>query len=168
MSKPVKDMLTETLRRKYDGVESACVVDLSGLDVHSTQAVRSSMRDVNGRMEVVKNSLARRAFVDTPLAPLGSALKGPCALVVGEAIIDIAKQLAKLAKEHQALTLKEAILDGDQDLLTVELLSKMKSRFEILGDIAGLIWGPGRRVAGAVGSPAGKIAGCIKAIADKN
>jgi hypothetical protein len=43
----------------------------------------------------------------------------------------------------------------------------MKSRDEIVGEIAALIGGPGRSVAGAVASPQAKVAGCLKAIADK-
>jgi large subunit ribosomal protein L10 len=168
MSKPVKNLVTEYIKDRYKGVESACVVDLTGLDVQATQKIRSAIRDANGRMEVVKNSLARRAFVNTPLEPLGKVLKGPSALVVGESIVDLAKTLAELVRAHEKLKLKEAILEGDADLLTVVMLSKMKSRIEILGDVAALIFGPGRLVAGAIASPQGKIAGCIKTLADRN
>lgn len=167
MSKPVKNLLTSYLRDRFSGIDSACVVDLTKLDVQSTEKIRSALRETNGRMEVVRNSLARRAFVDTPLQPLGEVLKGPCALVTGDSVVDLAKKLAGLTKEFAELKLKEAILEGDSRLLTVEMLSRMKSRLEILGDVAALISGPGRRVAGAIGSPQARIAGCIKAIADK-
>ena len=167
MSKPVKDMLTEYLKSKYDGVNSACVVDLTGLDVQTTEALRQRLRNKQGRMEVVRNRLARRAFVDSPLQALGEALTGPSALVIGDSIIDLAKELVSFNKEAPKLTLKQALFEGDKELLTVELLSKMKSRIEVLGDVAALISGPGRRVAGAIAGPQGRIAGCIKAIADK-
>ncbi|HRX85659.1 MAG TPA: 50S ribosomal protein L10 [Phycisphaerae bacterium] len=168
MSKPLKNMLTAYLKDRYAGVESACVVDLTGLDVQTTEKLRKAIRAKGGRLEVVRNRLAREAFADSPLQPLGAALSGPSALVVtDDSIIDIAKALVDFTKESKKLTLKEAILDGDPALLTVKDLSTMKSRLEIIGDIAGLIWGPGRRVAGAIASPQGKIAGCLKAIADK-
>jgi large subunit ribosomal protein L10 len=168
MSKPLKSMLTAYLKDRYAGVDSACVVDLTGLDVQTTEKLRMSLREKGGRLEVVRNRLARQAFADTPLKPLGEALRGPSALVVAEdSIIDVAKALVAFAKEAKKLTLKEAILDGDPGLISVAVLSTMKTRMEIIGDIAGLIWGPGRRVAGAIASPQGKIAGCIKAIADK-
>jgi large subunit ribosomal protein L10 len=167
MSKPVKNMLTSYLRDRFAGVNSACVVDLTKLNVQSTEQIRKSLREANGRLEVVRNSLARRAFMDTPLQPLGDALKGPSALVVGDSVVDLAKKLTSLTREFAELKLKEAIFEGDSQLLTVELLSKMKSRVELLGDVAALISGPGRRLAGAIGSPQAKIAGCLKAIADK-
>ena len=169
MSKPVKDMVSRYLRGRYDGVSSACVVDLTGMNVAATEHVRGELRKQDARMEVVKNSLARRAFADTPLAPLAESLRGPCALVItGEdLLIDVAKTLVKLAREYKQFGLKEALYEGEAALVTVEALSRMKTRAELFGEVAGLIWGPGRRVAAAIASPAGRIAGCIKAIADK-
>ncbi|GJM25079.1 MAG: 50S ribosomal protein L10 [Phycisphaerae bacterium] len=168
MSKPLKSMLTNYLKSRYDGVDSACVVDLTGLNVANTEKLRATIRESNGRVEIVKNSLARRAFSDTPLKSLGESLTGPCALVTADdSIIDVAKKLVDFAKEHKEVQLKDAVLDGDEALVSVLDLSKMKSRFEIMGDIAGLIWGPGRRIASAIGSPQAKVAGCLKAIAEK-
>lgn len=169
MSKTVKTMMTGYLKSRFDGVDSACVVDLTGLDVASTEHIRAALREKKARMEVVRNRLAKHAFATTPLEPLGGALRGPCALVISEdSIIDAAKALVKLAKEHKSLKLKEAILEGDPGLLTVAVLSTMKSRIEMLGDVAALIGGPGRLVAGAIASPQGKIAGCLKAIAERS
>ncbi len=168
MSKPLKSMLMSYLKNRYDGVDSACVVDLTGLNVADTEKLREKIRESNGRVEIVKNSLARRAFADTPLKSLGESLTGPCALVTADdSIIDVAKKLVDFAKEFKQVQLKDAVLDGDEVLMSVHDLSKMKSRFEILGDVAGLIWGPGRRLASAIGSPQAKVAGCLKAIADK-
>ena len=78
MSKAVKEMITEELRRRYVGMDSACVVDLTGMDVQEQEKLRSSLRKNSTRFEVVKNSLARRAFQGSPLEPLGNALVGPC------------------------------------------------------------------------------------------
>ncbi len=169
MSKPIKRMVTGYLKNRFEDQSSACVVDLTGLDVASTQAIRTGLRENNARMEVVKNRLARQAFNDTPLQPLGEVLSGPCALVTVEddTIIDVAKKLVELSKKYKSLKLKTAIFDGDPDLLTVQDMSKMKSLGDLLGEIAGLIGGPGRLVAGAVSAPQAKIAGCLKAIADK-
>ena len=168
MSKPLKKMLTDYLKDRFGHVDSACVVDLTGLDVASTETLRGMLREKNARLEVVKNRLAKEAFSDTLLGPLGHALRGPCALVVSEdSIVDAAKELVAFSKEYKKLKLKEAILEGDPDLLSVVDLSRMKSRVEIIGEVAALISGPGRLLAGAIASPQGKIAGCLKAIAEK-
>ena len=168
MSRFVKELMTTVLKDRYAGVDSACVVDLTGLDVQTTEKVRGALREKGARLQVVKNSLACQAFADGPLGPLGAALEGPCALVVSEqSIIDAAKALAELAKEYEALTLKQAMVDGDPNLLSVAEVAKMQSKSELLGELALLLISPARRIAGCLAGPQAKVAGCLKAIADK-
>jgi len=168
MSKPVKDLITDELRSRFDGIDSACVVDLSGLTVLQQEALRRQLRQKSARLRVVKNSLARRAWKDTVLQPLGQSLAGPCALVTtSESLIDAAKILVAAAKEFAALDLKHAMVEGDPSLLTVEELSKMKGRPELLGDVAMLLTSPGRAIAGCLRGPQSRIAGCLKTIAEK-
>lgn len=168
MSKPVKAMITAELRERYAGVESACVVELAGMDVPAQERLRKTLRKKSASLQVVKNSLALQAFKGTSLAPLGAALEGPCALITStESLIDVARLLVEAGKEFAKLKLKLAILDGDPNLVTVHELSKMRGRLEILGELAMLISSPGRAVAGCIRSPQAKIAGCLKTIAER-
>lgn len=168
MSKVVKDMVTKDLASRYARLSSACVVELTGLNVLEQQTLRLGLRAKLGRLEVVKNSMARRAMKGGPLEPLGKSLVGPCALVTSqESIIDIAKFLVTSAKTFKKLGLKKGIFEGDPDLLSVEELSKMKGKRELLGEVAMLIASPGRALAGCLRSPQAKIAGCIKKLADR-
>lgn len=168
MSKPVKELISAALRERYRGVEDACVVDITGLTVTETERIRGLLREKAGRLEVVKNSLARRAFRDTALAPLGDALEGPCALVTSsQPIVDMAKVLVAAAKEFAQLTLKQAIVEGDAALVSVEALSRLKGRRELVGEIAMLVSSPGRALAGCLTAPQGKLAGCLKAMIDR-
>ena len=161
--------MSDEIGRRYGSIDSACVIDISGLDAVNTNHMRGELKKQNIRMHVIKNSIARRALAGSPLEPLANALCGPCALVFGEpAITDIAKELAKWAKEYEVLTLKNGIMEGDPDLFTVEELSKMKSQTELVADIAMLICSPGRTIAGQLRAPAGKIAGCLKALIERN
>ena len=168
MSKAVKAMVAEELRGRYAGVANACVVDLTGLNVIEQQQLRKRLRDKSGRLEVVKNSLARQAFAQSPLEPLGEALTGPCAVVTArESLIDVAKILVEAAKEFGKLGLKHAVIEGDPGLLSVTDVAKMKSHGELLAEIAMLVGSPGRALAACIASPQSKIAGCLKAIAHK-
>lgn len=168
MSKPVKAMVEAEYRARYDGIDSACVVSLMGLSVHEQEQLRGSLREKSARVQVIKNGLARRAFDGGPLEALGLALDGPCALVTSkESLIDAAKTLVEAAKKFKKLELKQAILEGEPRLLTVAEVSRLKSRAELLGDVAMLVSSPGRAIAGCLRSPQSKIAGCLKALADK-
>lgn len=168
MSKPLKDMMTKEYSEAFDGVDSACVVSVIGLDAISTNKMRGELLEKSIRLRVVKNSLARRAFGDGPLGPLGKALDGPCAMVTGgSSIIDVAKLLDSMKKSYPKLELKIGIMEGDPEVMAVEAMAKLKGRDELLSDLAGAIASPGRRLAGALQGPAGRIAGCLKAIVEK-
>lgn len=168
MSKTVKAMLRADIERRYTGQDSACVVDLTGMNVHQTEVLRTALRQKSARLEVVKNSVARRALAESPLSALGDSLSGPCALVTtSESIIDTARVLVEMAGEFDSLGLKQAMIEGDASLVSVLDLAKMKGRLELLGDLAGLITAPARALAGCMGSPQAKIAGCLEAMVDK-
>ncbi|MBI4716388.1 MAG: 50S ribosomal protein L10 [Planctomycetes bacterium] len=168
MSKPVKAMITRELKSRYTGIESACVVDMTGMNVHTQERLRRSLRERSASLHVVKNSLARHALKDTPLAPLGNALEGPCALITSsQSLIDVAKMLVEASREFTALKLKYAVFDGDPTLLSVEQLARLRGKRELLGESAMLIASPGRRIAGALCSPQAKIAGCLKALVER-
>lgn len=167
MSKPIKDLMTQEYRHRYGSLDGACIVSVIGLDAIATNKLRGELRAKNLRLQVVKNSLARRAFGETSLAPINTALKGPCALVTGgEGVIDAAKALVALKKTYPKMELLVGVLDGDKELIGVEQLAMMKSRTETLGDLSGLLRSPGGRLAGCL-LGGGRIAGCLKAIIEK-
>jgi len=169
MSKPIKDLITKEYQRRYSEQTSACVVSVIGLDAISTNKLRGDLRSRNLRLQVIKNSLAKRALVNGPLAPLSGAFDGPCALVTGSgSAIEIAKALVEIRKTYPKVELRVGMLEGEPALIEVETLAKMKGRLELLGELAGIARGPGARLAGCLGSPGGRIAGCLKAIADKS
>jgi len=168
MSKPIKALMTQQLKDRYQGLDSGCVVELTGLDVQTQEKLRRELREKSARLEVVRNSLARHALTGGPLAPLGDSMVGPCALVTSRgSLIEIAKYLVATAKEFTKLKLKNAVLDGDPSLLTVEAVSRMRTKNELLGEVALLVSSPGRAIAGCMRSPQSKIAGCLKTISEK-
>ena len=167
MSKKVKHLITNEYAEAFKGIDSACVVSVIGLDAISTNQVRGQLRSRNIRLQVIKNSLARRALADGPLAPLAASFDGPCAVATGgESVIDLAKMLLDLQKTHPAIELKQGIIEGDPDLVEVAKLAKMKGRMELLSDVAGAIQSPAASLAACLVSPGGRLAGCIETLAD--
>ena len=168
MSKPVKDLVTEEYKDKYGELDSACVVSVIGLDGNASNRLRRELLAKKVKLQVVKNSLARRAFSSSKLAPLGKGFDGPCALVTGgESIIDVAKILVETKTKYPQIELRVGMVGGEPDLIPIEQMAKMKSRQELISEIAMLLASPGWRLAGAIQGPAGRLAGCIKAIAEK-
>jgi large subunit ribosomal protein L10 len=169
MSRVIKDMIVSELKNRYQTVDSACVVDMTGMNVQAQEKLRRTLRGKSAKLEVVKNSMARIAFHGGPLAALGESLEGPCALVTSkESLIEVAKILVESAREFKLLKLKRAVMDGDPTLLTIEELSRLRGKREILGELSLLISSPGRKVAACLVSTQAKIAGCLKAMIDKS
>lgn len=170
MSKLVKDLITNELRSRYAELESALWVEFVGVDGHLSNDFRRALRENGMRIEIVKNSLFRRAVENGPLSRLGKELDGPSAIIVGgDSLIDVAKFLdGEWMKKLDGLKLKGAILEGEWlDGERVQKLHKMESKADLLAKIATIVLSPGRNIAGAVNSGGANIAACVKAIAQK-
>lgn len=169
MSKYVKELVTQHLRQRLDGVDDLLVVDVIGLDSFSTSELRKRLRAANVNLMVVKNSLARRATEGTRLAPAFEGAQGAMAICWGaEDIVGLARTVTKLAgdKLFAKLQPRGGVMDG-QALAAeeVEKVSKWPSREEQLSILVGQILGPGRQLAAQLIGPGGKLASQIKKLA---
>ena len=101
MSKYVKNLLSDDLKQRWQGVEmpAAGVADRHGREQHSVCG--SDLRDKNIHLMMVKNSMARRAAEGTPLAAAFASTEvrwPPC----GVARISSARQGRDSARRRQA------------------------------------------------------------------
>ena len=104
MSKFVKDLLTRDLKTQLTGVSDALLVNVIGLDSLRTSKLRTELRKKNIKLEVVKNSMARRATEGTPLAPAFEGVEGTLAIVWGgDDFVSLTKEIVRLteAKEFE-------------------------------------------------------------------
>ena len=167
MSRMVKERLHDAFIQRYADLDSALVVSVHGLKGTEVNELRTDLGKGEVAVHVVQNRLARRALIGTPLEPLGKALSGPCAFVTGgSGPIDTAKELVRLTKEYPSLELKFGLIDGEAEPLTIEDISKRRSKAELQADVIQLAVSPGRRIAGCL-NIGGKIAGCVKAVVEK-
>ncbi|MCG8587247.1 MAG: 50S ribosomal protein L10 [Pirellulales bacterium] len=166
MSKYVKDLMTNDLKQKLDGVGDVLVVNVIGMDSLSTTSLRRRLRSKNISLSVVKNSMAKRATEGTPLAPAFEGLEGSAAVVWGaEDVVSLAKEVVSIAedKEFEGFQTVGGAMDG-QPLSADEVtaVSKWPSREEMLAKLVGQILGPGAQLASQIGGPGGTLAGQIK------
>ena len=68
MSKYVKNLISDDLAKRLDGVTDALLVNVIGLDANSTMTLRRELRAKDIHLLVVKNSLVRRATEGTQIA----------------------------------------------------------------------------------------------------
>ncbi len=166
MSKFVKNLLSDDLKRRWDGVENLLLVSVTGISANTTSALRKHLREKNISLVMVKNSMARRATEGTPLAAAFQSTEGTLAAVWGgEDIVALAKDVIKLTedKQYAPFAAKGGVMDGaaltaDQ----VAKVSKWPSRQEQLSILLGQILSPGANLASQLTSVGGALASQIK------
>jgi large subunit ribosomal protein L10 len=166
MSKYVKDLMTNDLRKRLDGVSDALLVDVIGLENNKNVALRQRLRKKNIHLLVVKNSLARRATEGTALAPAFETAEGTLAVVWGgEDIVSLAKEVVKITeeKDYEKVTAKGGVMDGQRlKGADVKAVSKWPSRQEQLSILVGQILSPGATLSAQLLSPGSKLASQVK------
>jgi len=166
MSKLVKDLVTKDLRGQLAGVNDALLVNVVGLDAIRTSKLRRELRAKNIHLEVVKNSLARRAAEGTPLAAAFEGVSGTLAIVWGaEDIVSLAKEITRFTelKEFDGFQARGGAMDGTKlSSAEIKQVSKWPSRQEQLSLLLGQILSPGAVLAGQLIGMGGALASQIK------
>ena len=166
MSKYVKNLVTDDLRRRLDGVQDALLVSVAGLDANKNYLLRKQLRSQNVHLMVVKNSLALRATEGTPLAAAFEQMEGSLALVWGgEDIVSLTKIVNKFCEDKQYAPLgnRGGVMDGAR--LSPEQVTKVSSwpsRTEQLSILVGQVLSPGSVLSGQLISMGGALASQIK------
>jgi large subunit ribosomal protein L10 len=169
MSKKVKGLMQKELKSQFEGINECVVVSVRGIGGIQNNELRRDLLSKQIRINVVKNSLARRAFADLGMENIKDCLLGPSAIAYGgDSIVDVVKTLVDWGKKLELCQIKGAYLDGQSlNAEQAKSLAKLPNRAQLQGIVVMLAKSPGARVASAMGSPASRIAGCIKAIIEK-
>jgi len=151
---------------RLEDIDELMVVSLRGIKGTDNNNLRRQLREREMYLNVVKNSLAGRAFDELGRGCIRELLTGPSAVVYGgDSIVDVAKLLVEWGEKIENLNIKGGYLGGKMlDSEAVKALSKLPSRTELQGMVVMLANAPGSCVAAAICSPAGIIAGCIKTV----
>ena len=171
MSKFVKQLVTNDISKRLDGVQCLMLVGLTGINANKTVDLRATLADKGINLLVIKNSMARRATEGTVLAAAFQGLAGPCAVCWGASdIVSLAKELVKLTKDKnlQGFEIRGAVLDGEKlEAAQAIDVSKWPTREEQIAILLGQILGVGAKLSGQFISFGGKIASQIEKIAEK-
>ena len=169
MSKKVKNLIESELKSRFQNVSECLIVSIRGISGTDNNELRGDLRKNQIYINVVKNSLAGRAFSDLGMDPVSELLTGPCAVAYGaDNIVDLAKTFAQWSEKLEHLEIKGGFLEGKA--LNAEqaiALSKMPDRRELQSIIVAQALSPGAQLAGTIIAPAGIIAGCLKTLVEK-
>ena len=174
MSKVIKQMEMDDLKRTFDGVRDLVVLSAERLTAQGEYQLRKVLRGKNIRVRVVKNTLTRKVFRDMDMhVPDDSPYwQRPTMLAWGggsiaalsrevEAELRAAKN-APLYREK--VTIKGAIADGQP--VAFDVAKSMPTREELIAQIVGMILGPGSAIAGCLTGPISAVASQIEKVGE--
>lgn len=129
-----KEELVERLAKQLADSDISFLVDYKGLTVSQVTELRAKIREAGAQMEVVKNTLMRRAAKGTGTEVLSDLFKGPNAIIISkDDPVAPAKVISDFLKTNEKLQLKGASLEGkllsEED---IKQLAEMPSKEELL------------------------------------
>jgi large subunit ribosomal protein L10 len=163
MSKVIKQMQMDSMKETFKGVRDLVVLNVVGLDAIAENKIRLDLRKKGIRLQLVKNSMAKRVFDGMGLG-IKSVWEGSTTVAWGGAsIAELSKELEPIVKKNdKKMKVKTAVADGQEVPFAIAL--KMPTRPEALGRVVMLALAPARRVAGQIVGPASQVCGQIKGI----
>ena len=172
MSKKIKALEINALRKAFNGVKDYVILEPIKLDSGTEYEFRKRLREKKVTVKLVKNTFAKMVFTENGIA-VDNVWSGPTMLVWGaDSIKDLAntvdgliKELKKDPKAPDKFKAKTAIADGQP--VTLELAKTLPTRKEAIGNVIGALLGPGSAIAGCLVGPASDLAGILKAIEEK-
>ena len=116
-----KKAVVSEIKDKFANAKSVVLFDARGLKVSEVNELRRSLRESGSDYKVYKNTLTKRALMDSKL-DLNSYLEGPTAISFSSDELAPVKIISEFAKEHEALELKAGVVEG-----RVATLEELKS-----------------------------------------
>ena len=165
MNAAEKQQSVTQLQGYFAQAATAFVVDSAAIDCGKLTALRRKLTPTGARLQVVKNTLARRAVEETPAKKLQELFQGPSTVIWSESDpVTPAKILADFARENEKFVIKGAFVDGElMKADGVEALSKLPSKEELIAKLPSLINAPATRLLQTINEPATSLVRVLEA-----
>lgn len=168
-----KERKVELLQEYADLIQKSqgmILVEYRGLNMKGMDSLRQKIRDAQGELHVLKNTLALRALENGGYAVPTELLTQTTA--VAFAFSDppaVAKALTGAAKDSEFVKVKGALLGKNVlSVKEVEALAELPGLPVLRAQLLGLIATPASRLAGVVASGVRQVVNVIKAYSEKD
>jgi large subunit ribosomal protein L10 len=174
MTREDKTAAIAVLKEELGSTPFFYLADSSTLTVAKINKLRRMCFERDITMKVAKNTLIQKALESEPeskgYAALYEVLHGPTTILISSNPKAPAKLIEDFRKGEERPILKAAYIDssvyvGDDQLA---VLTKLKTKEEMVGEIIGLLQSPGRRLASQITATGSKIAGIVKTLEERS
>ncbi len=141
--------IVETLKETISNCESFVIIDYKGLTVAQDTEFRNEFRKNNVEYKVYKNTLVRKALNELGYTEFDEALNGPSSFAFGtEDALSAAKVACDGASKFPTISVKCGMFDKKfADAATVDMMSKVPGREQLLGMLVSVLSAPIRGLA---------------------
>lgn len=177
MTRDEKKVIIDSLTEKLKDNPFFYITDAAGFSVAEVNAFRRTCFERGVEYKVYKNTLIAKALenLDADYSKLiNGTLKGFSGIIFSKETSNLpAKVLLdfrkKMGKKETRPVFKGAGIDSDVILGegNLEMLSNLKSKQELLGDLIGLLQSPAKNLVSALQSGQNNITGVLKTLAER-
>ena len=171
MNKKEKNELIDVLNNMLEENKNFYLADIAGLTAEESSSLRRLCYKQNVTIQVVKNTLLKKAFDKNSkdFTQLDEILKGNTSIMFSDEAKAPASVIKTFRKNSEKPILKAAHIEeefyiGDNNL---SILSELKSKNELIGDIIILLQSPAKNVISSLQSSSSKLSGIVKALSEK-
>ena len=171
MNKQEKNELIDVLNNMLEENKNFYLADIAGLTAEESSSLRRLCYKQNVTIQVVKNTLLKKAFDKNSkdFTQLDEILKGNTSIMFSDEAKAPASVIKTFRKKSEKPILKAAHIEeefyiGDNNL---SILSELKSKNELIGDIIILLQSPAKNVISSLQSSSSKLSGIVKALSEK-
>jgi large subunit ribosomal protein L10 len=173
MTKDKKNEVIGLLKDKFSQYNNFYVTNTESLTVEQIGSLRRICFDKKVEMKVAKNTLIKKALEsldDSRYADVFESLNGVTALLFSENAKEPALIITSFRKQThlEKPILKAAFIDGDVFAgdNQLKVLTALKSKHDIIGEIIGLLQSPAKNVISGLNA-GNKLANLIKALENR-
>jgi large subunit ribosomal protein L10 len=176
MTREEKGQVIDNLADQLSKTPYFYITDTGGLTVAQVNAFRKLCFERGVEYKVVKNTLIKKALerLDADYTPFDNkVLKGFSGIMFSPENSNLPAKLIqefrKKDKKNVKPVLKGASIDTDLFIgeENLDLLSKLKSKNELIGDIIGLLQSPAKNVISGLQGGGNKLAGILKTLSER-
>lgn len=168
LNREEKAVVIEDVAAQVAQAQSIIIAEYRGLDVASATVLRKKARESGVYLRVLKNTLVRRALVDTSFQDLSTQLVGPLMYAISTDPVAAAKVMSDFAKSNDALVIKGGAMPNSLlDVDGVKALATMPSRDELLAKLLGTMQAPVTQFVRTLNEVPTKFARALAAVRDQ-
>lgn len=169
MTRTEKENAIVGLNHAFSDARAVVLTDYKGLSVAEMTSLRVLLKKSGIDYKVVKNTLAKRASMDTPIEKGKDAFVGTIGIAIGRKDpVEVPKKVLEYAKTNEKLRVLSGVVEGEfYTQAELVKIASLPSREVLLSHMAGLFMAPMTKLACGLSATVTRFAHAMNGLMDK-